>query len=196
MRREMFLETWDGVVGWFESMVRKIRRTTAGPVLARSAVTTAALVAELVVLPPSVALSAAGFLGCVTIALGAGLAPRSRWVTMVALLTVAGWLFTTLAHGGELVLWRLVTVTAGLYVMHTGAALAAVLPYDAVVSPGVLVTWLVRTATVLVASLAVGLITLIISTRLHAVSALAAPIIGVAAVAGLTLLLAHRLRRR
>lgn len=195
-RVEVVRETWEGIVGWFESLGRKVRRTTSGPVIVRLAVTAAALLALLAALPASVALTAAGIAASLTVALGAGLAPRSRWVTLVALVTVVAWLFTTFAYGGELVLWRLVTVTVGLYTMHTGAALAAVLPYDAIVSPGVLLRWLARTGMILGAGLAVGFVALVVSARLQAVSAVAAPIVGVAAVAGLTLVLAYHLRRR
>jgi len=130
------------------------------------------------------------------LALGAALAPRSRWVTMVALAAVGGWVVTTTFMDRPVTLWRVSLLGAALYLMHTGAALAAVLPYDAVIAPGVLVRWWRRAAAVIGLSLVVGVSALIVAERLTSVATLAAPIVGIAAATCLAVTLVALVRRR
>jgi hypothetical protein len=146
---------------------------------------------------PSTVLEIPAVLGLsVLIALGVGLFPRTRWTTVAAVLTVLAWLYSTLADDGQLALWRVLVLTAALYVAHTGAALAAVLPHDAIVSPDVITRWLLRTGAVLAVSLVLGLGALVVAEQLRVVSTLIAPIAGVAAVAALAAVLAWQWRRR
>src|SRR6266508_4406281 len=53
-----------------------------------------------------------------------------------------------------LTVWRLAALAGALYLLHTTAALASVLPYDTIVAPGVLLGWLVRAALVIVLTVA------------------------------------------
>ena len=65
--------------------------------------------------------------------------PSPRWSRSV------GWLFATVGYDRPIALWRLLAVAALLYLGHTLCALAAVLPYDAVVDPDVWsLRWLTR----------------------------------------------------
>jgi hypothetical protein len=189
-------EVWSGVTSRIDRRIRLIRRTTPGPVLVRSAAAAGALVALLVALPPS-AVEAPPVLGlAVLCAAGVGLFPRTRWTTVTAALAIIAWVYSTLLDGDHLVLWRVLVLSTGLYVAHTGAALGSVLPHDAIVSPGVLTRWAVHTGAVLAVSLGLGLGALVVAERLSVVSTLVAPIVGITAVAGLVVLLAWQWRRR
>jgi hypothetical protein len=189
-------EVWSGVTSRIDRRIRLIRRTTPGPVLVRSAATAGTLVALLVALPPS-AMETPAVLGlAVVAAAGVGLFPRTRWATVTALLALIAWVYSTLVSADQLVLWRVVVLAVGLYVAHTGAALAAVLPHDAIVSPGVLTRWALRTGAVLGVSLGLGIGALVVAHGLHVRSTLFAPVVGVAAVAAVAGVLAWMWRRR
>jgi hypothetical protein len=189
-------DVWSGLASRIDRRIRLIRRTTPGPIVVRAAASAGALVALVVALPPSAVEAPAVFGLAVLSAAGVGLFPRTRWTTVSAVLTVIAWVYSTLADGDQLVLWRVVALAAGLYLAHTGAALAAVLPHDSIVSPGVLTRWAMRTGAVLVVSLGLGLGALVVAQGLRANSTLIAPIVGLAAVAVVTVLLAWMWRRR
>jgi hypothetical protein len=184
-----------GVSSRIDAWGRRVRRTSVGPAVVRLCAAGAGLVALLVAIPSQV-LTVPGVVGaCFLVALGVGVAPRSRWVTVVVLLAAAAWIYTTLAYGEQLVLWRLAVLTCATYTMHTGAALAATLPYDAIISPGVLTRWVTRTAAMLGVGLTLGVGAFAVADRLHAVSTVVAPVLGLLAVAGVTVLLAWQWRR-
>jgi hypothetical protein len=187
---------WAGVTSRIDRRVRIIRRTTPGPVILRTVAAVAALVALLVALPPSAVRQPAALGLCVVLVAGIGFFPRTRWVTLVIALGILAWIYSTLVDSGQLSLWRLVTVTAGLYTAHTGAALASVLPHDAIVAPGVLARWGLRTGAVLGVSIAVSLSALVVAERITTVSTLVAPVLGVIAVAGVTVVMVWLWRRR
>jgi hypothetical protein len=54
-----------------------------------------------------------------------------------SLLCVGAWVVASVAYGGLPSLARVAALAGALYVMHAAAALAAVLPYDCVLPPGV-----------------------------------------------------------
>jgi hypothetical protein len=189
-------EIWSGVTSRIDRRIGLIRRTTQGPVMVRASAGVGAATALLVSLP-SATVQAPAVLGLVVLcAVGVALFPRTRWTTVVALLAVIAWVYSTLLDGDQLALWRVVVLAAGLYLAHTGAALAAVLPHDAIVSPEVLTRWVLRTGAVLGVSLVMGLGALVVAERLRVVSTLFAPILGLAAVAALAAVLAWQWRRR
>src|SRR5205814_6360279 len=74
--------------------------------------------------------------------------PRSMATTIVLFIAVTGWVLSG-GYGGALTVVRLILAAAPLCLLHTSAALAAVLPYDAAVSPRVLLGRLWRGAVVL-----------------------------------------------
>lgn len=172
-----------------------VRRTAPGPAVARLCAAIAAAGALIVAAPPPLrtAGSMAGFL---VIAAGVGFLPRTRWTTIVILLAVTEWLVSTIGYGEPVTMVRIGVLAAGIYAMHSAAALAAVLPYDAIVAPGVLLRWLVRSVAVVVGSLAIALGGMAVLQQLRPAPTLVAPVIGSLIAAALAGLLAWHLRRR
>ena len=177
--------------------VRRLHRITAGAVVVRGVVFGAAVAALLVAYSPLAAGPSAGLVLMVVAGLAAALPallPRGAGTTAVLVLAVLGWLASS-AYGVPVTLLRLVAQAGLLYLLHTSAALAAVVPYDALLAPGILLRWLAR---------AVGVVAL---TGLFAVAAAVAaqyatgqtdllvPLAGLAAVAALAAVLGHAWRR-
>jgi hypothetical protein len=171
-----------------------VRRTTPGPVLVRLVAGSAALGSLLVAAPASV-LSSAKVVLFLPVALGVGLFPRTRWVSVAALITIVEWLVATIGLGTSVELARLAALMVGLYLMHSAAALAAVLPYDCVVTPGMVARWARRVVVVLGASLVVGLGGMAVADQLVATPTLLGPVAGALVAAALAGLLAWQLRR-
>ncbi|MEV4479277.1 hypothetical protein [Micromonospora coxensis] len=107
---------------------------------------------------PAQLFSARALLALTVVAVLPAAGPRRVWPTFAALVTVAGWVMASAGYDRPIALWRLLAVAATLYLGHTLCALAAVLPYDAVVDPDVLVGWLTRAAAVVLATSVVGVV--------------------------------------
>jgi hypothetical protein len=99
--------------------VGQARRTTAGPALVRLTLTVSAMAALALAVPLADLGAWIGVL--VPIGLGVALFPRTRWVSIVALLVILGWLITTVVFGEEVTPWRLGGLAVALYVMHSAA---------------------------------------------------------------------------
>lgn len=140
-----------GLVGRVRSIQTVISRATPTPLLVRCGVFLSALVALAVALPWALT---TGWMLLVplVVALLPAIAPRRGGVTLAVLVAVAGWLFTTTGYGERIVLWRLLTLAAALYLTHSLGALAALLPYDAVVGADVVARWALRALVVVLAS--------------------------------------------
>jgi hypothetical protein len=173
-----------------------ISRITPGTLLVRGAVFAFAISSLLVAFPTDILLTPSAAALLVVLAAIPPLAPRTRLTTVVVLGAVLGWLAATTAYGEPVTLPRLVELACLLYLLHTTAALAAVLPYDTVVAPVVLVRWLGRTVVVLAvtAVFAVGAVITVRGIGDHAVYLLASVsgLLLVAALAGLLALLRRR----
>ena len=180
-----------------QHLIGMARRVTPGAVLVRGVVFGSAVAALLVAYSPLAGSRSAGLVLMVVAGLVAALPallPRGAGTTAVLVLAVLGWLAST-AYGAPVTLLRLVAQAGLLYLLHTSAALAAVVPYDALLAPGILLRWLAR---------AVGVVAL---TGLFAVAAAVAaqyatgqtdllvPLAGLAAVAALAAVLGHAWRR-
>ncbi len=186
-----------------ESLTGRVRavwtaacRIALTPVLVRVGIFLSTLVGLLLAYPAEVVAGRA--LGAmVGVAVLPALAPRRFWPTFAALVTVAGWLIATDGYDRPITLWRLMAVAAVLYLTHTLCALAAVLPYDAVVDPDLIVRWLTRAAGVLLATAVLGVLLVELTrvggggTGLQVVT-----IAGLLIAVGVTGLLAWLLRRR
>jgi hypothetical protein len=170
------------------------RRATAGPLLVRGAVYLAGLVAEFTAWPSSTVLSK----GVIVLGLAALLPvlfPRSLVVSAFLLVTVAGWLASTTAYAEPLSFPRLMVLVAALYLVHTLCALAAVLPYDAVLDANVLARWILRAGLVIVLTGMVGLFAVAVPQWLGDARYLVASLVGLALVAGLAVYLGSLSRR-
>ena len=122
-------------------------------------------------------------------------APRGRGPTLAILLVVAGWVLDTTGYGERVVLWRVLSIATLLYLAHTLAALAAQLPYDAVVNVDVVTAWLARAGAVVLVSAVLTVIALGLSEQLAGGAFLIATLVGLAAAVCATLLLTRLLRR-
>ena len=131
-----------------ETLVLRARRVGLGPLLVRGGLFFAGLLAEGMAWPSEVTFNPTGLLLVLAAVLPA-VAPHGRLVTVFLLSAVFGWLVATAAYDEPVAYWRLVFLAAGLYGVHTLAALAAVLPTDARVSVGVLAQWLLRAGVVM-----------------------------------------------
>src|SRR6266545_3185956 len=101
---------------------RMVARATAGPLLVRGTVAVSALAALLLAYPVETVRGApVGLL----------------LVVAVVIAAVLGWLVATTVYAERVTVWRLAALACALYLLHTTAALASVLPYDTVGAPGV-----------------------------------------------------------
>ncbi|MER7442136.1 hypothetical protein ABTW73_15250 [Micromonospora avicenniae] len=87
--------------------------------------------------------------------------PRRVWPTFAALVAVGGWLVAADGYDRPIELWRLLALAALLYLAHTLCALAALLPYDAVVDPDVITRWLSRAGAVVLGASVLGVLIMV-----------------------------------
>jgi hypothetical protein len=130
------------------------------------------------------------------VAFVAGVFPRSPLPTMCALAIALGYVATT-GNGTPITLWRLSTLAALIYVLHTAAAYAAVLPYNAVLTRGTFVPYVMRSAAVIAITVGVAYFTLTVTSVVTAGRTVVATIVGmlmIVAVAGYLAYLGSRRR--
>ncbi len=178
-----------------EAFVVAARRLGPGPMIVRAGLYLAGVVALVVAWPTNV-IFGRWVLFALVIAAVPVLAPRTRLVTLTIMTAVVGWLAATTAYGEAAAYWRLVVLAASLYAVHTLAALAAVLPYDAIVSTTVLARWLLRAGLVVALTVVVAMFTLLVPEYLGGRRYLLASLVGLVLMTGLAGYLAALLRRR
>jgi hypothetical protein len=169
-------------------------RVTMIPFLIRLGIALAGLLAMSVAWPPAL-LASQFFLPIAAVALYPGLVPRGRGATLSALVAVAGWLVDTAGFDARVALWRVLALATLLYLGHSLTALAAVLPYDAVVSFEVVANWLARALAVVIISAVLTVGALGLTSDLAGGAFLIATLVGLAGAVGATLLIARLLRR-
>jgi hypothetical protein len=176
----------------------RARRTAIGPILIRLVAAVAGLAAVLAAAPPdlpvAIALRLAGIGGLAAAAVG--VFPRSRWVGLFLIGVVFEWLGTTIVFAEPAGLPRVGVLAAALYLVHSAAALGAVLPYDCVVPASVYLHWAGRVTTVLVVGVVVGVGGMAVAAFLPSARSVVGPIVGSVIAAGLAGLLAWHVRRR
>jgi hypothetical protein len=177
------------------TLVVAARRLGPGPMLVRGALFLSGVVAQVVAWPSDVIFGNWALIFLILAVLPV-IAPRSRIVAITIMTAVLGWLAATSAYGESLSYWRLVLLAASLYGVHTLAALAAVLPYDAIVSGSVLTQWLLRAGLVVALTLGVAMFTLLVPAHLGGHRYLLASLAGLVLMAGLAGYLAALVRRR
>jgi hypothetical protein len=121
--------------------------------------------------------------------------PRGRAATVAAVTVVTGWIVDTTWYNQPVALWRVLAVATCLYLAHTLTALAAVLPYDAVVHADVVTRWVGRALAVVLGSAVLTVAALALTARLAGNAFLLASLVGLGAAVGVTALLARLLRR-
>jgi hypothetical protein len=169
-------------------------RATPIPLGVRCAVFLAGLVGIVLAYPDWLLFSRIGALLLLAPLLPA-LLPRGRFPAVVALLVVAGWLVATAGGGAPVRLSRLLALAGALYALHSLAALAAVLPYDAVVPIEVISRWLGRSMAVVLASAVLAVAALLAAGGTGDRAVLAASLFGLALAVAVAALLAWLWRR-
>jgi len=184
----------DGITGRIERTRTAVVRATALPLLVRGGIALAFVLAMMVAWPGQLTTSRylvlLGLAGCYP-----AFAPRGRGVTFTVLVVVGGWVLDTTFYDARVALWRVLSIATLLYLGHTLAALAAVLPYDAIVNVDVVGGWLGRALLVGLISAVLTVITLGLTADLAGGAFLIATLVGLASAVGATLLLARLLRR-
>ncbi|MDG4821016.1 hypothetical protein O7635_04005 [Asanoa sp. WMMD1127] len=134
-----------------------VTRATLVPLLVRVGIFAAFVAAMGFAFPPALFFGRTVAALIVVAALPA-LAPRGATTTLLIVAIVVGWVIVTAESVEGIQLWRLLGLSATLYLAHTLAALAAVLPSDAVVATEVLVRWVARAAAVVLAASVAGVL--------------------------------------
>jgi hypothetical protein len=130
-------------------------------------------------------------------ALIVAIVPGSRMVTLVLMGCVVGWVAGWMGRPVDLTALELVVFSSVLFLAHSSAALAAVIPVDAVVSPGVLARWYMRALGIVAASAGVALVLLAGAALSSGLDATAiASLAGLAAAVSLVLALVRLTRRK
>ncbi len=178
--------------------VRRVRtvatRATLTPLLLRCGVFLCALAAFTVAYPAPVLASRVTGVLLLVAALPA-LWPRGWGATLVAVGAVGGWILDTTWYEQPVALWRLLALAGLLYLVHTLAALAAVLPYDAVVATEVVAHWLARAFAVVLGSAVLAVTVLALTGAAGGGAFLAASLLGLVVAVGVAGLLAWLPRR-
>jgi hypothetical protein len=187
--RTSLLELGNGVRNLVVDVVRRARRTQPGPALLRSVAGLAAMAAFAVVAPlPGQAFA------FVPVGIAVALFPRTRIVTIAAAVAILLWLIDTIGVSSVPV-GRLSVLAVSLYVMHSAAAIASVLPYDAAVAGAVLGRWARRVAVVTAVGVGVGLAGMAVIGQLPVQRSIIGPIVGAVVAAVLVAVLALQYRR-
>ncbi|MFG2038298.1 hypothetical protein [Dactylosporangium sp. NPDC048998] len=190
-------EYFAGRVGRARDMAE---RAAAGPLLVRLGVAVFAALSMVLGFPAAVMQNLAAIAVAGVVALLPAVFPRTRMVGLAIFACAFGWLVgiflygepISVLSGGPISVVRLVALSAALYLMHSLAALAAVLPYDAVLSPGVLAGWLLRAGGVVAVSSIVSVALLVVVKLTIGPVFLVASLVGVLAAAWLAYLIARR----
>jgi hypothetical protein len=178
-----------------QSIQTAIVRTTLAPMLVRFGIFASTLIAFVLAFPPRLMIGQLFGLLVVVAVLPAVL-PRRIWPTVAVLVAVAGWLLRTSWYGEPIALWRLLALATFLYLNHSLCALAAFLPYDAVIAPEALARWLFRALMVVLVAAVLAVLLLAIADRGGDRTFLAAALGGLAVAVAACALLAWLLRRR
>lgn len=184
-----------GVTERVRAVRRVFTRMTAGPLLVRAAVLFAGAAALVTAFPTELVFGPGVGIMVLLAALPAVWA-RGRFGTVLALVAVLGWLMSTTLYGDPVTPWRLIALASLMYLAHTLTALAAVLPYDAIVSPEAIGGWLGRALAAVTGAGVVSMGVFVITGRASGRSFLAASLAGLALAIGLAALLPRLGRTR
>jgi hypothetical protein len=185
----------DGLRVRIADLTYRLRRTAPGPALVRLIAAGAALAGFVAAVPGPMARSAA-LVPLAVVAAGVGLFPRTRWVSLTMLATVGAWVVNSIENEVSWFAVRAVAIMVALYVTHSAAALAAVLPYDAVMTAGMVTRWALRVGAIVSVSLVLAVSAVLLLAVVPVESSVVGPIAGAVTAAALAGLLVWSLRRR
>lgn len=172
-----------------------IEQATAGPIVLRATLVVSALAGFGVTWPIRDLFTTVLVLPIV-LALGVGMAPRSFTPTATIIAMVLGYL-VNIAGGASPDAWRPITAAGLIYIVHTGAAFAAVLPFNTVATPGLYLPFVLRTAAVIAINVVIGFAILAVPGVVgdhRLVSAAVAGMVAMVGVAGYVAYLGSRRR--
>lgn len=178
----------------FAGLQTTIARATVVPFLIRCGIAVCGALAMAAAWPGQL-LGGQSFVLLAGLALFPAFAPRGRSATFLALVVVAGWLADTVAFDARIAMWRVLVLATLLYVGHSLTALAAVLPFDAVVNLDVVGNWLARALVVVLLSAVLTVAALGLTADLAGGAFLVATLVGLAGAVSATLLISRLLRR-
>lgn len=174
-----------------KAWLNRLSRATAGPMALRGVVFLASWIGIWLAAPAQAATPKFALLTTAAALIGA-LAPGSRLVDVVMVGIVALWGFATLGLGEPADPVRTFATAGALYLVHSAAAVAALLPYDAVVDAQVLLRWAARSALVLAAAGLVTVVVVLLAPVLTPTTSILALLVGLSTAAGTIALLASR----
>jgi hypothetical protein len=184
-----------GITQRVERLKGAAGRATAVPFTVRCGIVLTGALAMGVAWPGDL-LSAPRFLiMLIAVAFWPAVAPQGRGGTASALAVIAGWLLDTAGWGAPVTLLRVLTIATLLYLGHTLTALAAVLPYDAMVNMDVPALWLGRALVVVLVSAVVIVLALGLTADLGGDAFQLATLVGLAAATVVTMVLARMAHR-
>jgi hypothetical protein len=174
-------------MAWLE----KLSRITAVPLILRGVAFLSAFAGLWLAAPQ--AASAPKTLGILAfLAVLPALAIGTRLVDVVMAGTVILWVITTLGFGEPAEPLRVFGVAAALYLLHSSAAMAAALPYDAVVDPQVPLRWAARSALVVAAAGVVAAVVVLLAPLMTPTTSVIALFAGLGVVLATVALLTMR----
>lgn len=133
-----------------------------------------------------------GWASMVVAAAAAAVFPASRYVLILELVAVFGWFVYTVGLSRPVTFGELTLLAGSLYLHHVACALAAQVPYDAVVPWPVLGRWLLRAGAMIGASAVFAFAVVGLAPRAPTATSVLVPVLGFALIgvllAGLVLL--------
>jgi hypothetical protein len=178
-------------------ILNRAARTAPGPAAVRVVVFLAAA-AGMWIAAPTAFVSLRLLLPIAVAAALPALVPSGRVVGVTMAFIIGLWVTATLAFGEPATPGRTFMAACALYLTHSAAALAAALPYDAIVDNQVIVRWAARAAMVIIASGVITALIVLLAPLLTPTTSVLALIAGFAVSLALVALLTRStgIRRR
>lgn len=139
-----------------------LRRTAPGPMLFRLTALLAGTAALILALAGPMRANPWTYVVVLAVALIPAVRPGGPWVTVVELGAAGLWVFADLVYREGRGITGALVLAALLYLHHSACALAAALPNDGRLAPGVLLGWLTRTGVVLLGTAALTVVVLLV----------------------------------